>query len=98
MHFFGASGSKSWRFKDRIDGKVQLLAIGDYPAVSVAKARAARADLLSGMRPSQARQEARRTGLELQSRTFAALADGFLIKVAKAGRAAATAQTLGEQR
>jgi hypothetical protein len=33
------SGSKSWRFKYRIDGKERLLVIGDYPAVSLAKPR-----------------------------------------------------------
>ncbi|MFK7876727.1 MAG: Arm DNA-binding domain-containing protein [Paracoccaceae bacterium] len=36
------SGAKSWRFKYRVDGKEKLLVIGDYPAVSLAKARQAR--------------------------------------------------------
>ena len=33
------SGAKSWRFKYRIDGREKLLVIGDYPAVTLAKAR-----------------------------------------------------------
>ena len=36
------SGSKSWRFKYRLDGKEKLLVIGDYPAHSLAQARKAR--------------------------------------------------------
>lgn len=31
-------GANSWRFKYRIDGKEDLLAIGDFPAVTLAKA------------------------------------------------------------
>ena len=36
------SGSKSWRFKYRLDGKEKLLVIGDYPAHSLKQARQAR--------------------------------------------------------
>ena len=36
------SGAKSWRSKYRIDGKERLLVIGNYPAVTLAKARQAR--------------------------------------------------------
>ena len=44
------SGAKSWRFKYRIDGKERLLVIGDYPAVTLAKARQAR-DVAKAQQP-----------------------------------------------
>jgi len=30
-----ATGSKSWRFKYRVDGKEKLIVFGDYPAISL---------------------------------------------------------------
>lgn len=52
------SGSKSWRFKYRVDGKEKLLVIGDYPAHSWAQARKARdgtkALLAQGIAPNEA--------------------------------------------
>jgi DNA replication protein DnaC len=52
------SGSKSWRFKYRVDGKEKLLVIGDYPAHSLAQARkardAAKALLAQGIDPNEA--------------------------------------------
>ena len=49
------SGSKSWRFKYRVDGKEKLLVIGDCPAHSLAQAKkardAAKALLAQGHRP-----------------------------------------------
>lgn len=62
------SGAKSWRFKYRIDGKEKLLVIGDYPAVTLAKARQARdlakAKLADGIDPNEAKQEDKRIRLE----------------------------------
>ncbi|MGC1497054.1 MAG: Arm DNA-binding domain-containing protein [Sulfitobacter sp.] len=53
------SGSKSWRFKYRIDGKEKFLVIGDYPAVSLSQARqardAAKAQLADGIDPNEAK-------------------------------------------
>ena len=55
------SGAKSWRFKYRIDGKEKLLVTGNYPAVTVAKARlardAAKALLADGVDPNEAKQK-----------------------------------------
>ncbi len=69
------SGSKSWRFKYRIDGKEKLFVIGDYPAVSLAKARQARdmakAQLADGIDPNEAKQEDKRIRLEAKGRIFA---------------------------
>ncbi len=36
------SGSKLWRFRYRFDGKQKLLAMGQYPAISLDVARASR--------------------------------------------------------
>jgi integrase len=50
------SGSKLWRLKYRVDGKEKLLALGPYPDVSLADARAARdkakSELREGKDPS----------------------------------------------
>lgn len=50
------SGSKLWRLKYRVDGKEKLLALGAYPHISLADARAARdkakAELREGKDPS----------------------------------------------
>jgi hypothetical protein len=55
------SEAKSWRFKYRIDGKELLLVIGDYPAVTLAKARQvrdiAKAPLVDEQDPNEAKQE-----------------------------------------
>lgn len=51
------NGSKLWRLKFRIDGKEKKLALGTYPEVSLAKARAdrdtARAELADGRDPKR---------------------------------------------
>ncbi|MFS0849624.1 tyrosine-type recombinase/integrase [Novosphingobium panipatense] len=55
------SGSKLWRLKYRFGGKEKLLAIGQYPAISITQARAAREKALhqlrEGIDPSAAKQE-----------------------------------------
>ncbi len=88
------SGAKSWRFKYRIDGKVRLLVIGDYPAVTLAKARQARdiakAQLANGIDPSEAKQEEKRLRLEMKSQTFEKIGAAFLAKQRKEGKSAAT--------
>jgi integrase len=54
------NGSKLWRWKYRFEGKFRLMALGSYPEVSLAKARAAhaeaRAKLLKGIDPMTARK------------------------------------------
>ncbi|HHP2703502.1 TPA: Arm DNA-binding domain-containing protein, partial [Citrobacter freundii] len=42
------NGSRYWRLKYRIDGKEKLLALGVYPDVSLADARAKRDDARKG--------------------------------------------------
>jgi len=87
-------GSKLWRLAYRFGGKQKLLALGAYPAVSLGEARSRRDGakrlLADGIDPSvQARQEK----LEKQAanaNTFEAIADEFLKKTAREGKAEAT--------
>lgn len=58
-----ATGGKHWRFKYRFAGAERRLAIGTYPAVSLAQARRARdeakARLVDGVDPVQAKKDAK---------------------------------------
>ena len=88
------SGSKSWRFKYRIDGKEKLLVIGDYPAVSLAQARkardAAKALLAGGDDPNEVKQEDKRIRTEAKGQTFEKIGAAFLAKQRMEGKSAAT--------
>lgn len=88
------SGAKSWRFKYRIDGKERLLVIGDYPAVTLAKARQARdiakVQLADGIDPSEAKQEEKRLRREAKGQTFEKIGAAFLAKQRIEGKSAAT--------
>jgi integrase len=61
------NGSKLWRWKYRFDGKFRLMALGTYPDISLANARAAhalaRAKLLSGIDPMAERKAEKGTSL-----------------------------------
>lgn len=88
------SGSKSWRFKYRLDGKEKLFVIGDYPAVSLSKARQARdlakSQLADGIDPNEAKQEDKRIRLEAKGQTFEKIGAMFLAKQSKEGKSKAT--------
>lgn len=60
------NGSKLWQFKYRMHGKERLLSIGQYPEVSLAKARKAkelaRVQVADGIDPSKARSQGAVTG------------------------------------
>lgn len=88
------SGSKSWRFKYRIDGKEKLLVIGDYPAVSLSQARqardAAKAQLAEGIDPNEAKQDDKRVKLEAKGHTFENIGAAFLDKQRIEGKSKAT--------
>ena len=88
------TGSKLWRFSFRHEGKQKTLAFGAYPAVSLAVARdkhsAARRTLASGTDPSlQAKLDKLGKKIAIKN-TFAAVADDFLAKAKREGRAEAT--------
>ncbi len=69
---------KYWRMSYRFDGKQKLLALGVYPAVSLAKARQrrdkARELLADGIDPGTAKKEAAAEKAALNENTFKAIA------------------------
>ena len=71
-------GGRYWRLNYRFGRKQKTLALGTYPAVSLADARAARDEakqrLAGGIDPSQARKEERRAAKLSAENTFEALA------------------------
>ena len=81
------TGSKIWRYRYRFANKANMLTIGEYPAVSLAEARAerdkARALLKGGADPAQVVRIQRAAQLVDAGNTFAAMADELLEKRAK---------------
>ncbi len=79
------TGSKYWRMKYRAGGKEKLLAIGTYPAVSLAAARKARDNakqqLAEGTDPSMAKQLERHLGEQVSANTFQLVAQEWLERV-----------------
>ena len=88
------NGSKLWRFKYRIHGKEKLLAIGVYPAVSLLEAREvrdrARSQISNGDDPSQLKREKALADKEIHNQSFEKIAEAYLNKIDKEGRASAT--------
>ncbi|WP_027231366.1 integrase arm-type DNA-binding domain-containing protein [Phyllobacterium sp. UNC302MFCol5.2] len=88
------SGSKLWRMAYRYDGKQKLLAFGKYPDVSLADARAkrdeARGVLAKGIDPSRKQKDDRLQAEADKVKTFGLIADEWLAKIEKEGRAEAT--------
>lgn len=87
-----ASG-KYWRWDYALAGKRKTLALGVYPAVSLAKARQkrdkARELLADGMDPSTAKREEKQAKAAAAGNTFEAIAEQWL-KATSAKRAAIT--------
>jgi integrase len=88
------TGGKLWRLSYRHGGKQKTLAFGAYPAVSLADARSKRADakklLASGIDPGHQARIEKTNKLVASTNTFAAIADEFLAKVEREGKADAT--------
>jgi integrase len=88
------SGSKLWRLAYRFAGKQKTLAIGAYPAVSLEKARQARLtakqQLADGIDPSAAKRAEKRQMLLAGQNTFQAIAEEWLEKLRREGRATST--------
>jgi integrase len=78
------AGGKLWRFKYRYLGKEKRLALGQWPAVSLAEARAlrdaARRTLNAGEDPSAAKRAARQAATGEPEHSFNALAQAWLEK------------------
>ncbi|MEL7202484.1 MAG: Arm DNA-binding domain-containing protein, partial [Pseudomonadota bacterium] len=88
------SGSKLWRMKYRVDGKEKLLSFGPYPDLSLQNARrareSAREQIALGNDPGQIRREEKEKATALQTETFEAVANLYLEKLEKEGRALTT--------
>lgn len=87
-------GSRLWRLAYRHGGKQKLLALGSYPAVSLADARARRDEakqlLASGIDPTVEAKAEKARKRAASADTFGAIADEFLAKVEREGKADAT--------
>jgi integrase len=87
------AGSKLWRLAYRFQGKQKLLALGGYPDVSLQDARTKRDEaktlVRAGIDPSQARKDEKRER-ETANATFDLVADEYLQKLRREGRADAT--------
>ncbi len=72
------TGGKLWRFDYRFDDKRKLLALGSYPAVTLAEARARREDakklLGNGVDPGEIKKAQKQTGKNLRENTFEVVA------------------------
>ena len=92
------AGSKLWNLAYRIDGKQKKLAIGAYPAVGLAMARAkalaAKTMLASGLDPSQQKRLGKLASAASQANTFEAIAEELLSKKKREGKAENTLSKL----
>jgi integrase len=88
------SGSKLWRLAYRHLGKQKVLAFGSYPEVTLKEARerrdGARKTLAAGTDPAEKKKLDRLTKAAAAGNTFDVLADEWLAKVSREGRAEAT--------
>ena len=93
LYLLVKTAGKYWRMDYRFVGKRKTLALGVYPAVSIAKARKRRDDarelLADGIDPGQAKRDAKQAKVIAQANTFEAVARQWLKKTA-ANRAAST--------
>jgi integrase len=88
------SGGKLWRLKYRIAGKEKKLSLGRYPDVPLKEAREkcaeARKLIASGVDPSEKKRTDRVDALLKSATTFKAVADEYITKCEREGRAAVT--------
>jgi integrase len=78
------NGTKLWRYRYRIAGKENLFAVGDYPALGLAEARALRAEarqlVKQGIHPAHNRQAARLATHAANANSFEAVAREWIEK------------------
>ncbi|AKC80591.1 integrase [Xanthomonas arboricola] len=76
------TGAKLWRYRYRIAGKENVYAMGEYPEVSLAAARAehdkARALVKQGLHPAHSRQAERLSNQAANANTFEAIAKEWI--------------------
>nr|WP_315252956.1 integrase arm-type DNA-binding domain-containing protein [uncultured Duganella sp.] len=86
MFLLVKAAGKYWRMNYRYADKQKTLALGVYPAVSLAKARKRRENarelLADGIDPSQAKQEDKKTKISAAAYTFEIVARQWLAKTA----------------
>ncbi len=95
LHIFvPPSGSKLWRMSYRFAGRQKLLSFGRYPETSLAAARKRREEakvlLAEGVDPSQQVRIVKQQRQLGARNTFSAIADDFLEKTEREGRAEST--------
>lgn len=88
------TGGKLWRLAYRFGGKQKQLALGAYPAVSLADARkardAAKATLAAGVDPSEKAKVDRAARKVASANTFGAIADELIAKMERERKAVRT--------
>jgi integrase len=87
-------GSKLWFVKYRIGGKEKRISLGAYPKVSLADARkgreAVKSQIALQIDPLAERKSRKAAALVAAGETFEAIADEYIAKMEKEGRAPAT--------
>lgn len=95
------SGTKVWRFAYRFNGAQKDIALGKYPAVSLADARKMRDEakglLASGIDPGQQRKLDKITRAISDAATFNSVAEEYIAKKMREGMAASTVKRLRSQ-
>lgn len=88
------AGGKLWRLKYRFHGREKLLSFGPYPILSLAEARgqrdAAKRLLLDGIDPAAQKKVERTKREHAHAETFGLVAEEFIEREVKKGRATAT--------
>jgi len=93
------NGSKLWRYRYEIAGRENMLALGDYPAASLADARKARdmaRELVRrGIHPAHVRQAERAVQIAANEETFKAVALEWIDQLKAKGRTALYTKQVG---
>lgn len=88
------TGGRLWRMNYRFSGKQKTIAFGNYPDLSLAKARdllaAAREALAEGKDPLEVRRQDARVEQARTADTFEAISDEWLEKIERSGRSTST--------
>lgn len=92
--FVSPAGGRLWRLNYRFDGRQKTLSFGPYPLVSLAEARekrdAAKKLLLIGKDPAVEKKLQNQRDRASRDNTFGAVAEGYLDKQSREGKAAVT--------
>jgi integrase len=88
------TGGRLWRMNYRFDGKQKTIAFGNYPDLSLSKARDMRAfareALAEGKDPMEAKRQKEREAKARAADTFRTISDEWLQKLEREGRSSST--------